>query len=787
MTRIAAVGDHSTSTIDRVFGMVRDRSGIEIDKGEWYDLLNVHPLDRQRIERRGATTPFNFETHAPGTKVNGFFTYTNDAGTQIGLKVCQDGKMYKHDLTPSGTWTEITASSPTFANADSWFAQIMAIDTGASASATGTLTSTDTISVTDSAGAYTLNAHVGRALSISNEKKVISANTATKLFIKERFDQTVSGAFSIYPRSQEFFVANGTDFYKCDGTTFARLDNSTFAYAFTGITAHGQRLVGWKDTRQFWSDAAMGEHFSRNAWRDYETPIKICAPLRKILVVYEQNTITAQYGDSPDDYNWEVVLTGVGTIAPKSVASYNHLQFFLDERYGVCVVSAERLVPGGKLEPLSVSERYINNLIRSHSTSQLQNAAAGVENGRYYLAIGNDVYVLYVQESLDAPRDEDGNIRWIWSRQRRAETVNPESRANYNFNVFGRLGTTFVAGSAGNGQVFLPEGDYTRGTLRFNDTFTEAAGTPALSAHTPDTGTSWIKLLGIVNGASDTGTGSDLKLSSTNDRLDAASSTAAADDGALYKANGTYDTPDYEVQCTVVTGDTGDDVSWLAARIQDASNMYAVRFNNDSSAVYKKLSGTWTELATGAGVANSSIVRLVVLGTKIWFEDDGKKIIEVIDDSISAAGTAGIGMGDIGAVTGDDVSAQELDAFSVRMINVDDDGGNFTATIEKRDWQITPEKVSKIFHGMQIAQKKQGRAVSMSYYFDPDGSTYGSALQTIALASQTKDEYDVRITTSQSDIKDRGKRISFKIENTGAAPFSPIEEMVMLYDSDTLH
>lgn len=787
MTRIAAVGDHSTSTIDRFYGMVRDRSGIEIDKGEFYDLRNVHPADRQRLERRGATAPFNFETHAPGTKVNGFFTYVNDTGTETGIKICQDGNMYKHNLTPGGTWTQITASAPTFANADAWFAQLMAIDTGAAASASGTLETTDTISITDNDAAYTINAHMGRVLSVSSEKKVISANTATKVFVKERFDQTVSGAFNIYPRSQEFFVANGTDFYKCDGTTFTRLDNSVFAAAFTGITSHGQRLFGWKDTRGYWSDAGMGEHFSRNAWRDFETPIKCAAPLRKILVWYENKKVTAQFGDSPDNYRWEDVLSGVGTVAPKSVAAYNHLQFFLDDRYGVCVISAERLVPGGKLEPLSVSERYINNILLSHSASQLSNAAGGVEEGRYYLAVGNDVYVLYVQESLDAPRDEDGNIRWLWSRQTRGETLNAESRSTYNFNCFGHLGTTFVGGSFGTGQAYVVEAPYTRGTLRFNETFTEAAGTPELSTHTPDTGTSWSKVIGIIDGSSSLAAGSDLKISSANDRLSAADSTAGANDGALYTANGTYDTPDYEVQVTMTTGDTADDVNWLAVRVQDSSNLYAARFNNDSSAIWKKVSGTWTELATGAGIADASIVRLVCLGEQIWLEDDGKRIIEVRDDSITAAGKAGIGMGDIGAVTGDDVSAQELDAFSVRMINVDDDGANFTATIEKRDWQVTPEKVYKLFQMLQVAQKKQGRTVSMSYYFDPDGSTYGSALQTIALASQSRDEYDVKITTSLSDIKDRGKRMSVKIENTGAAPFSPIEELVLLYDADTLH
>lgn len=437
--------DSRTATIDEFYGMVRDRSGIELDKREFYSLINITNKKTDSIIKRDGVRKFASQTDAGGTKVNGLGTYIDDAGTELYIKISQNGNAYKS--TGSGSWTQITASAPTFANADCFFSQLSSIDTGAAASDSGTLEASDSTTITDNDKTFTVNAHTGRILQTANgEKKLIAANNATKIYARERFDELPSGAYSIYPRAIEFFVANGTDFYKCDGTTFTRLDNAVFAYAFTGIVSHGERLFGWKNTRLHFSDEGIGEHFSRNNWQDFATTIKVAQPLKKILLIYEKRKVTAQFGDSPDNYAWEEILSSVGTVAPKSVSSYTHIQFFLSDEYGACIISSERLAPGAKLEPLSVSDNYINTHLLDHTAAQLAAACGFVHKGRYYLCVDDDWYVLHIEESLTAPRDKDGNVQWIWTMYDYPDAIDA--------NCLGHYGVALVGGAQDNGQVY---------------------------------------------------------------------------------------------------------------------------------------------------------------------------------------------------------------------------------------------------------------------------------------------------------------------------------------------
>ncbi len=559
-----------TSTIDQFYGMVRDRDGIEIAKQEFYTILNAYNNQLEGLIKRNGARKYASQTDSGGTKVNGLATFRNDSGTELYIKVSQNGNMYKN--TGSGAWSQITASAPTFTNADTWFAQLSTLKTGASATATGTMEAADSTTITDNGGAFTINAFTGQILSVSNgEKKLIGANNATKIFCKERFDDVPSGTYNIYPRQAEFFMANGTDFYKCDGTTFTRLDNLPFSYAFVGICTHGQRLFGWKGTRLHYSDAGVGENFSRNSWQDFQSTIQCAQPLQKTLIIYEQKRVTSQTGDSPDNFTYTEILSDVGTCAPKSVATYQHMQFFLSNEYGVCVVSTEKLAAfGQKLEPLSVSKNYLNNEILAHTSGQLIAACATTWQGKYYLNIGTDVYVLHVLESMMAPRDSNQNIQWIWTKYSYPAAINP--------NVLGRFGTAIVSGSAASGQVY------------------------------------------------------------------------------------------------------------------------------------------------------------------------------------------------------------ELEASGVNS----DDGTAITRTIEKRDWAVTGGKDDKVFHSLKISSPLTSASVVENIYFDADGSTYGTADGTYDLNTEATFEHDIKIPSSLTDPKDRGKRVSFKLEEIGSNGPVSIEELVLLFNPDVL-
>ena len=204
----------------------------------------------------------------------------------------------------------------------------------------------------------------------------------------------------------------------------------------------------------------------------------------------------------------------------------------------------------------------------------------------------------------------------------------------------------------------------------FNDTFTEAANT-ALESHTPDTGTSWTKAI-------TTGT-CGLRVNATNDTAEE-DTTCSLSEGVVYTADATYSDADYFAQVTISTAaESGDDPYYLILRYQDTNNMYATRFNNGNLAIYKKVSGTWTALTTndtGFTLAVSDVVKFRADGSYLQVFKNGTLSDEAYDGDITSAGKAGYGIGSIGAVSGDDGDAQEVDSFSAQ----DTDGTTFCST-----------------------------------------------------------------------------------------------------------
>lgn len=202
-------------------------------------------------------------------------------------------------------------------------------------------------------------------------------------------------------------------------------------------------------------------------------------------------------------------------------------------------------------------------------------------------------------------------------------------------------------------------------TVNFNDTFTAGAD-QNLDAHTPDTGTSWTQ---VIN----TGT-VDLRVVASSDNLQAGD--CGLNDGAAYTADATYSGADYYAQVTMTTGDTLDDYNYIGVRVEADGDGYWLRFNNnvilseDLAQIHKRVAGSWSTVGSPAGsqIANGSVVKFEIIGSALKVYDDGAEIISTTDTSITAAGKAGIGMGDIGAVSGADCSTQVLDNFSVTVI-----------------------------------------------------------------------------------------------------------------------
>lgn len=420
--------------------MVRDRSGTEMLEREFYTVKNCDVYLLQLLRKRLGTVKYGSSTDAAGAKVQAGFTFVTSAGVEIPLKVA-NGQIRSY---VSSSWGNV--GSAVFTDTTTWIAQMNSQKTGASADATGTLTSADSTSITDSGATLTVNAHVGKILSVSSQKKVIGANSATVAFITERFDDTPTGTYNIYPAQQEFYIATGTEFYKCDGTTLTRLDNTSVALAFTGIAAHDSRLWGWKNNRAYWSDVNNGENFSRNAWKAMQTDIQVIADFADVLMVYERKKVTAMFGSNPDQFFWKTVMTGFGCVAPKTVASYPGIQFFLDDKLGVMVINLKQLdTKDEEVEPVSASLGYINDLILAHSSSEIAAACGYCDGINYYLRVGDDVYVLHVQASLET-RGAFGALSWIWSWRTYPAAQVP--------NCIFKFGTALCFGGSTNGQVY---------------------------------------------------------------------------------------------------------------------------------------------------------------------------------------------------------------------------------------------------------------------------------------------------------------------------------------------
>lgn len=451
MSRVLAPPSLSTVSVPRFFGQVSDRNGAELNKAEFSTLTNIRNIGLRALKpRKGGLKVFS-QTDTNGSKVYGVHTYLDDSLGETYIKA-SNTRVYK---STGSTWSQIGAVT-TFAAATTWFANMKTQDTGAAADTTGTTDAAGhTATSIKKAGAnFTPNAYYGKILVINSETKRIIGNDTENIYVAERFDTSTTGlasiAYNVYPASVEFFFANGTDFYKCDATTLTRLDNLTFARGFTGIEAHQGRLYAWQGTRLNWSDSGVGQHFSRNSFKEFATPIIRVKSFGSVLIIYETLRVTAMYGDNPDSFQFVEVLSNVGTTAPKSVENFGDYEFFLSEQYGICVLSLASLTnANGTNEPLSITHDVIQEDIATQSAANIVLACGGVDDGHYHLCIDDDWYVCDVISSFDAPRDENGNVRWLFMKDDRPDAMDA--------NVLGRYGTLFVAGAQDNGQVYQIE------------------------------------------------------------------------------------------------------------------------------------------------------------------------------------------------------------------------------------------------------------------------------------------------------------------------------------------
>jgi hypothetical protein len=422
--------------------MVSDRSGVEMLENEFTALTNYRVEYGRRLKVRLGSKKFNGLTHTGSANpVLGLDRFVHEDGSVFDLKVVNT-VLYKSD--DGGAWASLKTG---LAAATTYFASTITKKTGASNEESDTVDSATATTVTAASLSMTVGEHFGKILVVNGENKYIVSNTATKITVAERFDVVPSAgdAFTVVASQKEVFYANGTDFEKSDGTTQTVMDTSVHAKAYTGITAHMNRLWHWKGPILTYDDVGSGGHNSRNAQFTHGTDVIVAKPFGSMLGIWESGRVTAIQGDNPDNFKQHPASPNRGTDSPLSVASYDNMQFGLNKDLGVIVVSTSKLNPGGP-EPLSVSDEYISVEILAHTDAEINAACGEVADSKYHLTVGTDHYTLHIRESFAAPRNDAGGIRWVWTKD--------SYPAGLVGNIMRLLGTQLAVGSDTTGQVY---------------------------------------------------------------------------------------------------------------------------------------------------------------------------------------------------------------------------------------------------------------------------------------------------------------------------------------------
>lgn len=199
---------------------------------------------------------------------------------------------------------------------------------------------------------------------------------------------------------------------------------------------------------------------------------------------------------------------------------------------------------------------------------------------------------------------------------------------------------------------------YGRGTLIFQDTFTGTNGT-ALTAHTPDVGTSW--------------TNNNTCTNALNIQSNAASQTTIETDCIrMAVASPAPTTPDVDVQVTFTDGGAPSATTCrgVVFRYQDSSNYYSLGVCDDSGQAYRlysTVSGTPSSIATGGAFGNGNTDVIVVKAREGYIDvfENGTRVIHASDNSITSAGQTGVWQGAVQVSTDDTSGTIPLDNFNV--------------------------------------------------------------------------------------------------------------------------
>lgn len=463
--------------MDDFLGMAPDQGGIESAPNQFARLENCY-TDLRVIKKRNGNVKWQSVTHATGSRTYGIYDPIGfPSVADFGTIKNSDGDLYF--FGPGSAWIKMTGFA--LQSADTFFGEIMMLQSGASADVTDTATGASTTTIiTLTTGGLTPNAHVGKIVQVRHatgtpyryEHKIIIGNTANTITVSstEPLNEAPANTVGvrIYPARVETVVGvpdtSTTGYYlklagdlavagvagSSTSAGMTRLDNSvnTYGYGFRGIEIHQNRVFGWNNNRLRWSDLGNGEQFSKNNFLDFTTNIRrVKSFTDDIIIVYERTKITAIRLSDPNPANWElkVIAPMEGCNFPKCVANYfsaNYgLQFFVSLSGEVKAIPADIFTDRAREAKIfSVSKNYINTDLGNTFSCMEVN-----KEGHLIVALTNSVWWrLNVEAS-----ERTGFKHWIWSKDTR-----PTSPTDWSSNVLAiSSGGLMLSGRRGSGQV----------------------------------------------------------------------------------------------------------------------------------------------------------------------------------------------------------------------------------------------------------------------------------------------------------------------------------------------
>lgn len=296
------------------------------------------------------------------------------------------------------------------------------------------------------------------------------------------------------------------------------------------------------------------------------------------------------------------------------------------------------------------------------------------------------------------------------------------------------------------GTLFLSRHTFAATTI-FSDNFGSSYVT--LASHVPTTTGTGYTLL-INNGVL-------ITVQSYNNHATVTSNTSNA--GSFYTLEGTYVDADYEISSNIAFA--GGDSSYtrsMGLRVQDANNMYLLRYGGTTMVMYKRVSGTWSTIGTASGVnlVNNltspyigQSVSFSAVGTTLTAKVDGVTKLTVTDSSITATGKAGIGLGYVNVSTDDGGTGVGIDNVVVQTASSDVTAPTITSvSSDKADGSYTTGDVIDIDITFSESVTSTGNVtVTLE-----TGSTDRTCTFTVTSASTGTCNYTVQAGDTTSDL-----------------------------------